>query len=220
MQKVADYVLLGSVVADIGTDHAYLPIALVQMGKIKRAIAIDVKQGPYENACNQVAKFGVDKFVQVRLGDGLKPLELGEADTAVLAGMGGALMIEILSASQEVVANLKHIVMQPQNGFGRIRKYLIEHHWKIVEECLLEDEDIYTVLHWEQGSMQELSWLELELGPMIIAQKGALFQPYVNKKIEDLSKVQLELKKAKNSIVEEKMLVVTSQIAELREVLK
>ena len=124
MQTVADYVMSGAVVADIGTDHAYLPIALVQMGKIKRAIAIDVKQGPYENACSQVEKFGVEKFVQVRLGDGLKPLEPGEADTAVLAGMGGALMIEILSASQEVVAGLKHIVMQPQNGLGRIRKYL------------------------------------------------------------------------------------------------
>ncbi len=220
MQQVADYVQRGAVVADIGTDHAYLPIALVQNGKIKKAIAIDVKRGPYENARSQVERFGVREQVEVRLGDGLRPLQLGEVDTVVLAGIGGALMLELLAARKELVKGLKHIITQPQNGLAKIRSYLIAEGWKIVEECLLEDDGIYTVMRWEQGDMQKLSWLELELGPLILEGKGALLEPFLSKKLADLTKVREELKKTKNVTIEEKQLAINLQIAELRKVLK
>ncbi|MBQ4515162.1 MAG: SAM-dependent methyltransferase, partial [Clostridia bacterium] len=98
---IADCVTKGSTIADIGTDHAYIPIYLMQKGIIKKAYAMDINEGPISRAEDNILKFKMDDKIVTRLSDGLKKLELGEADEIVIAGMGGILISEILDARQD-----------------------------------------------------------------------------------------------------------------------
>jgi tRNA (adenine22-N1)-methyltransferase len=125
LQAVADMVKTGHKLADIGTDHAYLPIYLVQEGRIPSAVAIDVHQGPYKSALQQVAAQGLKEKIKVLLGDGLEPLHFGQVDVAVLAGMGSTTMMDILNEKPEVTSSLKQLVLQPMVGIAQIRKWLM-----------------------------------------------------------------------------------------------
>ena len=97
LQAVADLVTAGCRVADVGTDHAYIPIALVQEGRIPGAVAMDVNTGPLERARLHVAENRLEEKIELRLSDGLAALSPGEADSVVIAGMGGGLVIRILT---------------------------------------------------------------------------------------------------------------------------
>ena len=107
----ADYVREGSRLADIGTDHGYLPIALCQSGKIPSALACDINPLPLRSAEENIARFGLSKKIQTRLSDGLKEVSPDEADDVVIAGMGGELIRDILTAAPWVKDGEKHLVL-------------------------------------------------------------------------------------------------------------
>lgn len=169
LQAVADLVPQGAVLADIGTDHGYLPAALLQQGRITRAIAGDYNRGPYLSACQLAAEQGLEERMSVRLGNGLSVLQPGEADTVSICGMGGQLMLEILAAAPEVLAQVRRLILQPQRHNDRLRNWLAEHDWRIVEERLVEDNGhIFEIIAAERGEMQ-LSRAEAEFGPLLLA---------------------------------------------------
>ena len=116
LRAVADFVPKGSRVADVGTDHGHLAIALVQEGVAPFAIASDKNEGPLEAARRAVYEAGLAERISLRLSDGLAKVAAGEVDAAILAGMGGALMAAILSASPAVVERLSTLVLQPQGA--------------------------------------------------------------------------------------------------------
>ena len=93
MKAVASMVTAGNVLADVGTDHGYVPIALVQRKKIPRAIAMDINKGPLQRACEHIAEFRLEDYIETRLSDGVAKLEVGEVDTILVAGMGGELAL-------------------------------------------------------------------------------------------------------------------------------
>ncbi len=133
--------------ADIGTDHAYLPIVLCEQGKIERAIAIDVHRGPYQTALTTVKNYKLDEKIDVRLGNGLQPLVLGEIDTLSLAGMGGKTMLEILFARPDILAEVDDLIVQPQGLESKVRYSLLEAGWLLKEEHLVEEEGhVYSVM--------------------------------------------------------------------------
>jgi tRNA (adenine22-N1)-methyltransferase len=133
--------------ADIGTDHAYLPIALCQQGKIDYAVAVDIHQGPYQSALAAVREHKLEKKIAVRLGNGLQPLLPGEIDTLSLAGMGGKTILEILLAGQDILAEVADLVLQPQGLESRVRSSLLETGWLLKEEHLVEEEGrIYVIM--------------------------------------------------------------------------
>ena len=113
LKAVADMVGTGSVLADIGTDHAYIPIWLVSRGSVPRAVAMDVNEGPLKRAQENILQNGLEEKIETRLSDGFKALAPGEADTAVIAGMGGGLTVRILKNGMEVVRSLKECILQP-----------------------------------------------------------------------------------------------------------
>ncbi|HEY3367575.1 MAG TPA: class I SAM-dependent methyltransferase [Symbiobacteriaceae bacterium] len=173
----AGYVLPGRPVADIGTDHGYLPAWLIETGTVDRAVAADVLPGPLEAARTTVAAAGLAARVELRLGSGLTVLAPGEAATVTICGMGGPLIAEILAAG--VPAGVERLVLQPMGGEERLREWLAAHGWRLVAETLVEDAGrIYVVLAAEPGAMA-LSPGDALVGPFIAQSGGPLLERYI-----------------------------------------
>jgi tRNA (adenine22-N1)-methyltransferase len=150
LRLVADYIPDGAALADIGSDHALLPVYLLQSGKISKAIAGEVNPGPFKAAQKAALAAGLADRLSVRRGDGLAVLEPGEADTITIAGMGGALMSSILEAGRAngKLQGVCHLVLQPNIGEDAVRAWLLEHNWYLTHETILEEDGkIYEVLH-------------------------------------------------------------------------
>lgn len=148
LRAVADFVTPGSVVADIGTDHGFLPVYLVERGICPRAVAMDIRQGPLERAREHIQAAGLGQCIQVRLSDGMAKLGRNEADSAVIAGMGGLTVIHILEQAGERLLDLQELVLEPQSDPAKVRRYLREHRMLIDrEELVYEAGKFYPVLH-------------------------------------------------------------------------
>ena len=140
LNTLAKMVDPGSRVADIGTDHAYLPIELVKNGKIDYAIASDVAEGPLENAKNDIAAAGLTEQIETRLGSGLETVtHADQIDTVVIAGMGGKLMTDILDRAWSKDAQFKTLVLEPNIGEAGVRNWLMMHNYKIISEKLIAE---------------------------------------------------------------------------------
>ncbi|MCM3289313.1 class I SAM-dependent methyltransferase [Paenibacillus sp. MER 180] len=147
LQWIADWVPEGSKLADIGSDHALLPSYLAKQGIISYGVAGEVNQGPYEAARRQVLGSRLENIVQVRLGDGLAVLEPNEVDCISIAGMGGSLIVSILSTQPEKLEGVKRLILQPNVGEDTVRRWLRKEGWALLKEHILEEDGkIYEVL--------------------------------------------------------------------------
>ncbi|MCR5756287.1 MAG: class I SAM-dependent methyltransferase [Selenomonas sp.] len=181
LQALADFVPEGSRAADIGTDHGYLAVALIQQGKSSFVVAGDKNRGPYEAARRTVRENVLEEEqVSVRLGDGLAVLQPGEVDTVCIAGMGGVLMTAILESSPSITAELKTLILQPMNGAMELRGWLYDHAWHIVDESLvIDDGRIYEIIKAERGSRKKPSGLDLLVGPKLWRKKPPLLKHHI-----------------------------------------
>jgi len=147
LARIADKVPRDSRLADIGTDHALLPVALVEEGKIRYAVAGEINPGPLQAAEKQVREAGLSDNIRVRRGDGLAVLSPGEADVIVLAGMGGSLIAEILNAGFPKLSGVKRLILQPNIGGEWVRRWLADHQWALTEEDIVEEDGkIYEIM--------------------------------------------------------------------------
>lgn len=147
LAAAASLVRGGGVVADIGTDHAYLPVYLCQKGVAKRAVASDVGAGPLRNAEKTVKKYGFENRIELRLSDGLQAYVPGEVDEIVICGMGGILISEILSASPWIRNKGFRLILQPMSHPQYVRRYLCENGFGIEKElCVSEGRRVYLCL--------------------------------------------------------------------------
>ena len=147
LRAIGDMVERGSRLADVGTDHGYLPIRLLEEGRIPSAIAMDVGKGPLSRAKAHVEERGLSGQIELRLSDGFSALAPGEADAAVLAGMGGPLMIRILTEGRRTAESLRYLVLSPQSEIPGVRRYLMGNGYRILTEDMVFDEGkYYTVL--------------------------------------------------------------------------
>lgn len=188
---VASYVQKGSRLADVGSDHAYLPLFLVENGIIDYAVAGEVVQGPYQSALTNVAQAGKDELIQVRLANGLAAIESSDRiDTITIAGMGGRLIADILEADRDKLEKVKRLILQPNNREDELRIWLQEQGFQIVaEEMVTENQKFYEILVVEPGTM-ELTPLEQRFGPFLLQEKSSVF----------LAKWQSELEKLTRSL--------------------
>lgn len=136
LQAVLDIVPYAGVIADVGTDHGYLAAALIETKKAASVIAIDVNKGPLESAKNYIASIGYQAYVECRLSNGLQKTKLGELTGAVICGMGGFLMRDIIAEGPEL---LSFYVLQPQNGQGQLRQYMVDQGYRIVKDIIMTD---------------------------------------------------------------------------------
>lgn len=145
----------GNRLVDVGCDHGYLPLYLYLNKKIPSAIAMDVRPGPLSRAREHIAEYGLEKYIETRLSDGLSALSPGEGDTLTVAGMGGPLMERILMAKEEVRESFQELILQPQSDIPHFRRFLREIGWEIIEEeIVLEDGKFYPMMKAVRGEAQ------------------------------------------------------------------
>ena len=155
LKTVAEAVTPGNRVADIGTDHGYVPIYLVKNNLSPGGIAMDVNKGPLEKAKEHIRAEKLSGKIATRLGNGLAPLEPGETDTVVIAGMGGDLICKILKAKPEFLIEGQELILQPQSEWFKVRQILKEYRYQIEKEWFLkEDGKYYVIIKAEPGWTQ------------------------------------------------------------------
>ena len=201
LSAVASFVKNGAKVADIGTDHAKIPIYLVKNNKISFAVASDKNEGPLTFAKKNISRFGLEKNIKIVLGNGLESLKVGEVDTIIIAGMGDKLITEILSNSPQILTKISHLILQPMNEGNILREWLQKNNWKIENEILAkEDNKIYEIISVVQGKMKELNSVELLLGPIILNNKNDILKERLNNIIGKTKRKILGMEKSNNKI--------------------
>lgn len=210
LQAIADFVPQGSRVADVGTDHGFLPCYLAQNGQAVQAFACDINAQPLALARKNVADYQVAHIVGTRLGNGLAVIEPGEVDVVTIAGMGGSLMIEILDAAPLVVDKLKRIILQPNVGAEAVRVWAEKNRWHIVQEELVRENDRFSVIiAMEPGrNLQAMTPVELFLGPDLLKKQHPLLGLYISEEWDKTQRVlaQLAQSDSEESRHKEKML--------------
>lgn len=190
MKAAAALVSEGNRVADIGCDHAYTSIYLVQTGKAPSAIAMDVRKGPLERARANVTRFRITDRISLRLSDGLSELTPGEADTLLFAGMGGPLITELLAAGMPVVKAAKELVLQPQSEAFRVRRFLLQNGFRIDRETMLfEEGKYYVVMRAVPGTEPAYGEEEELFGRCLLKERPDVFLRFLSeeeKKTEEL----------------------------------
>ena len=166
LKTVADLAGKGTSLADIGTDHAYIPIYLMQKGLISKAIAADINEGPLERADKNIRKAGLSDKITLRLSDGLDNIKDNEAETVVIAGMGGEIISHMLEKPKPV--GIKKFVIQPMTDIPLVRRKIHENGMIITAERLAAEKDkIYTVISCEYGSGQQFSDEDYIVSPLL-----------------------------------------------------
>lgn len=144
---IAGQIRAGQTLADVGCDHGYLPIYLVQKGCMQRAIAMDINEGPLQRAVEHIEREALGAYIQTRQSDGLEKLSPGEADAVIIAGMGGNLTIDILTRGENVVRTLDQLILEPQSELAAVRAFLRENNYFVeAEDLVLEDGKYYPIL--------------------------------------------------------------------------
>lgn len=176
--------------ADVGTDHGHLPIHLVASHKVERAIAMDVRPGPLSRAEHAIQHHGLQARIQVRLADGLAALRPGEADTVVIAGMGGALIQKILGEGEHMWDSVRHWILSPQSEIGETRHWLEQHGFSIrKEDMVLDGGKYYVIMDAIRGMMHYSQEYEYTYGEFLIRTGNPVLKAYLElerEKIQEL----------------------------------
>jgi len=154
-------------IADVGTDHAYLPCHGVATGKLTSVIAIDVIDGPLMQAKATIKDYGLQDQIEIRKGSGLVQLAINEVEGVVIAGMGGKLISQLLLDSLDIAKSMKRLVLQPQSGESTLRRTLFDNGFSIISEELLEEDGIiYTIITAEPGKSR-FDENDIRFGPIL-----------------------------------------------------
>lgn len=140
LSALADMVTPGNRVCDVGCDHGFLSIYLVQKRLSPAVVAMDVRSGPLSRAKEHIFEYGLEQYIETRLSDGLEALTIGETQSLVCAGMGGKLMSRILSQGRPLAQSFQELILQPQSELPLFRKFLREEGYRTVEENMIEEE--------------------------------------------------------------------------------
>ncbi len=206
LQAIANMVNPGEVVADIGTDHGYIPIYLIQEGICKHTYACDINKGPYEKAKQHIASYGLSDKIEVRLSDGMKALKASEATTVIIAGMGGALVNKILDQDRRLWESLQYVILQPQSEIDKVRRYLQENNWSIIQEDMIfEDGKYYPMMKAVKGASQPYTTTELEFGPLLIKESHPVLLEFVNREKQLKETVLEKLRKVDSDNIEQRI---------------
>lgn len=206
LHALADLITEGAVLADVGTDHGYIPIYLLQTGKIRRAFAMDIKKGPLMRAKEHAEAFGLGDYITLRLSDGVSALSKEEADSILIAGMGGGVMLHILEEGKEVIASAKELILQPQSEIERVREYLYQKEYLIDrEEMVFEDGKYYPMMHvsldrekQERPVYNSQEWqIIYRYGEKLLQENNKTLYQYLLDRIDQYEKILKHLQKQK-----------------------
>lgn len=221
LQTVANMVSDAEVVADIGTDHAYVPVYLVLNNQAHSAVAMDINEGPLLRAEENIKKFSLSDKITTRLSDGLKELQNNEVDTVIIAGMGGILINAILHSEKDRLTSVKKYILQPMTAIEETRKYLAENGFVILDEALAkEDDKIYTIICAVPGKMTIENEINYYIGECLMKKQDKILPEYIRGKIYEYEKAVLAMENAKNPETKKKQEHFSYLVSELKRLQK
>ena len=193
LRAVADLVTAGYQVADIGTDHAYIPIFLTETGKTDYAVAMDVNKGPLRKAQENICAYKMEEQIETRLSDGFSALKVQEVQSAVIAGMGGNLVIRILEEGHDVVSCLKECILQPQSEPDKVRAFLLQEGFFFIEEDMVEEDGKYYPMmkvrppkkSGKKDGIKSEMWndVQLQYGKLLLEKRHPVLKRYLEREI-------------------------------------
>lgn len=210
-----------SALADIGTDHGYIPLYATQNGLCDKAIAIDINKDPLDKARLNAILEGAGDELEFRLGDGLNPLKKDEVEAVVIAGMGGNLIRDILEESIEKVSSLNYLILVPAQNPEVLREYLYNNDYEIICENLCEEDGIYYELfkvRKKAGESIGLDSIYYEVSPKLLMQKHPLMKDYLNSKLDNYKRILSFITEStvsardRRAAVEEKINIISNMI--------
>lgn len=210
IKAVLNFVEKNSRVADIGADHGYLAIELIKSGRASFVVASDKNSKPLDAAKKNISAAGLNNFIDLRLGDGLKVLREGEVDTICVAGMGGALIAEILNNSPEILKSARQLILQPMNAIEKIQAWLKNNDWYISDIELAEVGGIiYEIISAVKNAELIAAVTKKENSPLL--------EKFTAQKISKLQRVLDEMSKSPAAVASEKFLQLQNEIQALKQ---
>lgn len=190
LETISNMVSLSNVVADIGSDHALLPIALVLSGKVTRAYASEVNEGPYEMSVKNIEKYNLQNYIIPVLSDGISELE-ADVNCITICGMGGNLIADILNSNKDKLSRVNEIIIQPNNNEETARIWLVNNGYDIEDEAIVYEDDVYyeVIKAVKREITTRYTKEELYFGPILLKNKSEEFVAKWNKYKDYLNKV-------------------------------
>lgn len=196
LKLIAELVPACEVLADVGTDHGYIPIYCVQNGMCNRAIAMDVNPLPLDRADAHIKKYDLDKFISTRLSDGVQQLSPDEADVIVIAGMGGQLIMNILDAGADIITEDTYLILQPMLAAKELREFLADNGYDICDEYVCREENkFYNIITAKRGK-NEFSDNDIYIGKNLSQNSPEVYKDYLEYKIRVNEKILSGLKQS------------------------
>ena len=221
LQTIANFIPKNTIVGDIGTDHGYIPIYLIENEISKKVIATDISKNSLDKIINSVKGTKYEKDIDMRLGDGLDPIKPFEVDTVVIAGMGGLLIRDILDKDKDKRDSITNFILQPNIATEELRKYLYENNFEIVDEKLVkEDGKFYEVIWAKKGKAYVDQDIYYEIGEKLLANRDPLLEEFLNNRIQMNEEILKELEGKETQRTMDRYRELTENIKELKVVLK
>ncbi|TWC13416.1 MULTISPECIES: tRNA (adenine(22)-N(1))-methyltransferase TrmK [unclassified Pseudomonas] len=221
LERVAAQVPVGARLADIGSDHGYLPVALVRRGVIVAAVAGEVAMTPFRSAERTVRENGLEPWITVRLADGLAAIEPGDGITAVsFCGMGGETIRDILDRDQSRLSGRERLILQPNGGEQPLRLWLMENGYRILgEEVLRENRFDYEIIVAERSGPVLYTAEELYFGPLLLGVRSSAFLGKWQRRLRQKQKTLAGFCRARQAVPEDMVQDLVRQIRWIAELL-
>jgi len=221
LNSIVKHIEKTEILADIGTDHGYIPIYSIENEICNKAIAIDINKDPLDKARLNAIIEGVDDKIDFRLADGIKGLKKEEANVVVIAGMGGNLIRDILEESIGTVESINYLILQPAQNPEILREYLYTNDYEVIKEDLCYDEEIYYEVFKvkrKAGESTILDSLYYEISPKLLMEKHPLMKDYLEEKVSNYKRIEGFIKegtdnaKVRKELIKEKINIISNMI--------
>lgn len=220
LQALADMVSAGNSAADVGCDHGFLSIYLVQNGLSPHVLAMDVRQGPLQRAKEHIAEYELGNYIETRISDGLTAYRKGEAKTMICAGMGGRLMTRILQDGREKAQAFSELILQPQSELPSFRRFLRKEGYTVLDENILCEEGKYYFLIkavWTGEVQKEVPLLYDEFGEKLLTGRHPVLKEYLAYRMETAEQIEQSLRLSGKDRARERLLEISQEKALLQE---
>lgn len=220
LNMIASFVTDGCCAADIGTDHGYIPIYLVQQGISPRAFAMDINKGPLERAKQHIAEMGVEDRITCILSDGLNQLPEKDVDSVIIAGMGGDLIVRILEQDQDKLTEIKELIVSPQSHPERVRHWLHDHNFRILEEDMIREDGKYYIairsVHGRECYKKECFYC---FGERLILERSPVLLEYLDEEYRKYEKIRGSLLDRTKEHIQKRRKEVEQRLGDIKEAL-
>lgn len=225
LQALCRMVTPGRCVVDVGCDHGFVSVYLVQRGISPRVLAMDVRTGPLSRAQEHIEEYGLTDYISTRLSDGLKEFKDGEAQSLVCAGMGGRLMARILTDSREKARALEELILQPQSELSEFRRFLRNEGYELIDENILCEEGKYYFLMKARYSGVSAEWDEDEAalyeryGELLLKRRNPVLKQYLEDNLRNMERIAQNLSDNGNERARNRLKEIYGEMGYLRQAL-